>query len=73
MQGQILVMQTQVVTYVPSKSGGCAKWDSPGAGFLTCPRLCRTLLKNTCNFYGQIPATLMPVVDLNNYGCHIFE
>ena len=27
-----------------------------------------SLLKKTCNFYGQIPATLMPVVDCNNYG-----
>ena len=27
-----------------------------------------TLLKKTCNFYSQIPATLMPVVDRNNYG-----
>ena len=26
------------------------------------------LFKKTCNFYGQIPATLMPVVDRNNYG-----
>ena len=25
-------------------------------------------LKKTCNFYGQITATLMPVVDRNNYG-----
>ena len=25
-------------------------------------------LKNNRNFYGQIPATLMPVVDRNNYG-----
>ena len=25
-------------------------------------------LKKTCNFYGQIPAILMPVVDHNSYG-----
>ena len=25
-------------------------------------------LKKICNLYGQIPATLMPVVDRNNYG-----
>ena len=41
------------------------QFNDGGSGVCVC--VCVHSLKKS-NFYGQIPATLMPVVDRNNYG-----